>query len=202
MKCAMFCRALTFSVGLFLLQPPSASLEEALSGIENWKREFGTAELNRWMETIRTEGSRGDPLLWERLYSVVRREDTPTPVRSEALKGACALANADQAGRLVAQLAEWSAEVAREGVHQSLARDGRLAAEVLLVATGLTEGLADLQSVVDDQREILRMLTAAAKEPLMAMRTRPYRAIAESPAPLELRRESALEVIAATPSSL
>lgn len=199
MSCSVIVYSMVWLSGLYSLGPPSLSLDEALAKLENWRTEYDTDHFDEWIKTIETQGTRGDPLLFARLNAVMDDDGAPLPVRAQALLLSCKFADPGQAVQLVSQLREWAdalpAHVDPTGDKAALTRAG-------LISLAVTKSLADLENALNSQEPLLALLVVAAKNPTISVVDPLYSAIANNPAPLEMRRKAALELIASQPNSL
>ncbi|MCH8851793.1 MAG: hypothetical protein IID41_03980 [Planctomycetes bacterium] len=183
----------------FVDLPASASdLDAAISKLEKWKRDYGRGDLNVAVDTIRSQMPVGDRVIVDRLLDIVRNEDLPDAVRSETLKVACEKADASIARELVTLGTGWAMDAAQKLETSQKGAKG----QGLLLYSLVTDGIPRFQRLLpepDEQKTILSFLRVYATRIATwgKAHKRALQLIAESPAPLDMRRACALEVIRA-----
>ncbi len=180
--------------------PPS--LQDAIHRLETWSG-YRNPALETLLQTVRNEGARGDPLLWQRLKRIVLDEDRPLTVRAETLKIACDKADAEIAEDIMQLVSPWPEQVAPLVDRLGVVANNRDQARVHLMWTAATVCAQSLEHVIENQNTLLSFLTDAVTTVPGPGRERfeCYRVIAQNPAPLEMRRETAVKAIAAIPKS-
>jgi hypothetical protein len=168
----------------------ASDADEALSKLEHWKPVYTWTQMSEWSETIRAQTTVGDRSVWVRLSAVVNNPGLPRYVRAEALTLACALADRDIASEIVSRvsLLASSAERTRHSID-----DRRF-----LIHAFVSRGIDNVERVTADHVPIIAFLKTVARSDAVAVSA--LDELAESPAPIEMRRAAALEIVARKPT--
>lgn len=184
---------------LMLFGTASASdVETSLSRLESARRGITRAQLCESVAVLRAQIAPGDPAFWQRLGPIVLDNAVHRDVRVEVMKLVCEKADEQIASDILSTVTAWATDPASPGLPATgEAREKALAAREALVSGVVLEGLQHLEQVIGDQQPLLAFLVAVAADGRCSgkARHRCYTAIAENPAPIELRRAFAAELV-------
>jgi len=168
-------------------------LEDALFRLEHFDRNATSEDSARCFEVIEAQGAIDDPKLVARLHTMMTNEELPYSVRVMALRTACEKAGDAGARAIIETLHAWSREMFPKPPPLSAAE---VSAKDLLIQAALLQRLDHLQGALSTQEPLIDWLSFVALRGPGTLRPAAWKGLADNPGPVELRRKTALQVVA------
>ncbi len=177
----------------------AADVESCLAKLEAAHRGLPGGDLDSCANTIRCGVRRGDVAAGERLLAIAANDDVHVAVRAKGLELACEKANRTLAEEIVALVGKWASELDVRQLRptEKTASDKCIAAKSSLLFAFATKCPQSLEGVLGAPEPLLDVLTVIATRSWCSLEAKAasLKAIAENPAPIEVRRQYALRIV-------
>ena len=192
----MFCKSAILTSFLFLqAHVVAGDLESCLTEFEQGRGLLTVPEEDPCLVMIRHRELARNEALWNRVYEIIRSDQASIAIRAQLLIIASEQADREIALKLVSLLRDFASELDASGAADG--GDRRLDDKALLLGSALRDCVEHFQKALNDQTPLLELLKILATTRVTHGWGYPARrAIAANPAPLEVRRAYAVQLIA------
>ena len=196
----MFCKSAILTACLFLqAHVVAGDLESCLTKFEQGKGLLTVPEEDPCLVMIRHRELARNEALWNRVYEIIKSDQASISIRAQLLIIASEQADREIALKLVSLLRDFASELDASGPLRNTVDGGdqRLDRKAVLLGSALRGCVEHIQKALTDQTPLLELLKILATTRVTHGWGYPARrAIAANPAPLEVRRAYAVQLIA------
>lgn len=176
-----------------------------LSEFEQGTRILSDVDNDPCLKLIRSASMVGGEQLWISLRRIIKSDQVSIPIRAQLLIIAAQKADDRIALELVSILRGYASELDTHGPLHSISRGKNLElyAKSVLLRGAIHHSVQHIEDALHDQKPLLGLLEQLARTKVLpGLPGAAKRAISDNPAPLEVRRDCAMRLIAQAPKDL